>query len=1036
MKNKILFFLLFGTFNLLNAQTKVSGTVTDSNGVTLPGVNISSKNSTINVSTDINGKYLISVSENSTLVFSFIGFSTQEIKVSGKTVINVKLVESSQKLDEIVVIGYGTQKKKDVNSSVSSIGSKDIANLKQVSVDQMLQGKLAGVSVTNSSGQPGAAASVKVRGATSINGTNEPLYIIDGVPISGDATGSSTSGRPIAGNDFSSTGGSGSVAVSAISFLNPNDIETIDVLKDASATAIYGSRGANGVIIITTKSGKKGTGKISYEGTTSVSSIYKYLDVLDLQQYAVYQNNLSALFGAQPRAEFAHPELLGKGTDWQKEVYQTALSHSHQISFSGSNDNTNYYLSTNFLNQEGIILNTGLKRYTLRVNLDSKIKSWLKVGTNITSGISNEKYTVNQSFQGLIGNTLLQSPDMPVRNLDGSFAAPPSSDQNVNYFNPVAEALTKKHNLVRKNFLGNVFAEVDLFKGLKYRVEIAANTEFSENTEFNPQYDRGTQSNATADLFERRQNWYSINAKNLLTYDFGFSKHKFTILLGQEALDSHWEGILGEGHGFKTNDTFGLNLADDTSVTSYKGSSSINSYFGRLLYDFDGRYSLSASIRRDQSSKFDPKGNSQTGYFPSIAASWKVSNEKFMDWLPESISNLKFRAGYGETGNQQIPNNRYSSLLTVYNLPANMNNPELKWEAMQQTNFGVDLTLFNKFNLAFDWYNKKSKDFLFKKPLSTILTGQHGNDDASQYGGIDSPWSNLGSMQNRGFDIAVSYDSKTEIVNWTSNLVFSHYANELLSLADGLSNITRDANLNGYQPFTVTNTVIGQPIGAFYGYKTNGLYRTPQDLVGAPTFNGDVVQLGDVRYIDMNGDGNITDADRTSIGNANPKFTYGFTNTFKYKNVDLSIFIQGSVGNDILNLTRRNGVENASLYKNALVEAMDYWTPSNPDAVNPRPIFGTSNYNIEISDRFVEKGDYARLQNITIGYSIPSSLASKMKLSRFRVYLSAQNIYTLTDYSGYDPEIGSFNQDVLLSGIDNGRYPTPKVFSFGVNLDF
>lgn len=892
------------------------------------------------------------------------------------------------------------------------------------------------MSVTNSSGQPGAATSVKVRGATSINGTNEPLYIIDGVPISGDATGKSTSGRPIAGGDFSSTGGSGSVAVSPISFLNPSDIETIDVLKDASATAIYGSRGANGVIIITTKSGKKGAGKVSYEGYTSVSNIYKFLDVMDLQQYARYQNELSALFNIRQRGEFAHPELLGKGTDWQKEVYRTAVTQSHQLSFSGAKDNLNYYVSGNFLDQGGVIINTGLKRYTSRVNLDAKIKPWLKIGANITGGISNENYTVNQSFQGLIANTLLQSPDMPVRNLDGSFAAPPSNDQNVNYFNPVAEALTKKHKLVRKNFLGNVYSEAEILKGLKYRFELSANTEFSENTEFNPQYNRGTQSNQDADLYERRQNWYSINVKNLLTYDFGFDKHKFTVLLGQEALDSHWEGILGEGHGFKTNDIYGLNLAEKSLVTSYKGSSSLSSYFSRLIYDFDGRYSISASIRRDQSSKFDPKGSNQIGYFPSVALSWKVTNEKFMEWLPENINNIKFRAGYGETGNQQIPNNLYSAQLTVYNLPANMPNPDLKWETMQQTNVGVDLTLFKKLNISFDWYNKKSKDFLFMVPLPTYLTGQNGNDSASQYGGIDAPWSNIGSMQNRGYDISISYDKSGENFTWNSSLIFSHYTNKLLSLVDALDGIPRNASLNGYQPFPVTYTVIGQPIGTFFGYKTAGVYRTAADLVNAPTQWGSAPVLGDVKYVDVNGDGNITDKDRTMIGNPHPKFTFGFTNTFKYKNVDMSIFIQGSVGNDVLNLTRRNGIENASTFKNALVEALDYWSPDNVNAKNPRPTFGTDNHNIEISDRFIEKGDYARLQNVTIGYTLSSDFAAKLKLTRFRIYVSGQNLYTLTNYSGYDPEIGSFNQDVLLTGVDNGRYPSPRVFTFGVNLDF
>ena len=938
------------------------------------------------------------------------------------------------KIDEVVMIGYGAQKKTDINSAVSSIKSKDIQDLKQVSVDQMLQGKVAGVSVTNGNGQPGAAASVRVRGTTSISSSNEPLYIIDGVPISGDATNSSTTGRPIAGNDTSATGGSGNAAVSPLTFLNPNDIESIDVLKDASATAIYGSRGANGVIIITTKSGKKGAGKISYEGYTSVSSIYKYLDVMNLQQYARYQNQLSELFNLQPRPEFAHPELLGNGTNWQKAIYKTAFSQSHQLSFSGGKDNTTFYISANYLNQEGNIINTGLKRYTFRTNVDSQVNNWLKVGTNVTGGVSNENFTVNQSYNGLISNTLLQAPDMPIYNFDGSYASPPAG-QNVNYFNPVAEALTNTNKLIRKNFLGNLYAEAKITKGLKYRMELSANTEFSENTEFHPSYDRGSQFNLIADLYVRNQDWYSVNFKNLLTYDFSLGKNKFTILAGQEAQDVHYKGFSSIGQGFKSNDVYGLNLADDVTTTSFQGSNSLSSLFGRIIYDFDGRYSLTASIRADRSSKFDPEadnGKKQLGYFPAVSASWRVTKEKFMEWIPSNIiSNIRFRGGYGETGNQNIPNNRYTSLLTIYNLVGNLSNKNLKWESMQQTNIGVDLTLLKRLNIALDWYNKKSKDFLFQAPLPSYVTG-----GANYYGGIDAMYSNIGSMVNRGIDLNISYETKGEKFNWTSNLVVSRYRNKLLSLADGLSDINTQVNLNGYLPMVATNTLIGEPVGVFWGYKTNDLYRTADQLNNAPTQFGTAPKLGDVRYVDVNGDGKINESDMTIIGNPHPDFTFGFTNTFRYKNVDLSVFVQGSVGNDILNLTKRNGTMNSQLYQNQLVGALDYWTPNNPNASLPRPVADNNSTNLLISDRFVEKGDYLRIQNVTLGYTVSPTFASQLKLTRFRIYVSAQNLFTITKYSGYDPEIGSFNQNVLLTGVDNGRYPSPRTFNFGVNLDF
>ncbi|WP_243388990.1 SusC/RagA family TonB-linked outer membrane protein [Flavobacterium aurantiibacter] len=766
--------MFFGCIATAFSQSQISGTVTDNKGLGMPAVSIAVKGTTNGVMTDLDGNFKINAKPTDVLVFSFIGFKTKEITVGDRQKIVVQLEESAENLEEVVLIGYGSVKRNDVNSSVSSIKGRDIADLKQTSVDQMLQGKLAGVSVTNGSGQPGAAANVRVRGVTSISGTNEPLYVIDGVQITGDATGKATSGRPIAGNDFGSSGGSGAVAASPLSLINPNDIESIDVLKDASATAIYGSRGSNGVIIITTKSGRKGTGKISYENSTWITSISKELDVMNLQQYARHQNRLAEVFGQPLRAEFAFPELLGDGTDWQGEVYRTARVISHNLSFSGGKDGTNYYLSGGYLNQEGVIIGSGYKRYTARINVDSRVKDWLKVGANVNAGISNENITVNQSFVGLITNTLLQAPDIPVRTLDGDFAAPPAG-QNVAYFNPVAEALIKDNKLIRKNFMGSAFAEITLAKGLRYRIDGNANTEFSENTEFTPSYDRGSQVNLTADLIERRQNWYATNISNTLTYDFSLGSHRFTLLAGQEANDSHWEGILANAEGFQTNDIYGLNLSDPDlrQVTSYKGSQSLVSYFGRIMYDYKDKYSFTASIRQDQSSKFDPTTDNQKGYFPAVALGWKVSNESFMQPLRKYVDNIKIRLGYGETGNQQIPNNAYSAQLGPQSdsfLISNFNNPNLVWESMRQTNAGLDFTTINsRLSVSIDYYKKLSDGFLFVVPLPFYLTG----GDAFN-GGISAPYSNIGEVQNVGYDITVNFDlkSKTDF-NWTSNLVFS-----------------------------------------------------------------------------------------------------------------------------------------------------------------------------------------------------------------------------------------------------------------------
>lgn len=933
----------------------------------------------------------------------------------------------TKQIEEVVMIGYGTQKKSDVNSSVSSIKTKDIQDLKQISIDQMIQGKVAGVAVSNGSGQAGSAASVRIRGNTSISGTNEPLYVIDGVPISGDATGQSMGGKPIAGGTFGTTGGS--VAVSPISFLNPNDIESVDVLKDASATAIYGSRGANGVVIITTKSGKKGTGKISYDTYMSTSSVYKKVDLMNLSQYAVYQNKLADLVGLERRPEFAHPSLLGQGTKWQDEIFRTVISQSHQISFSGGKDNTSYYVSGSYLDQPGVLIGTEYKRYTFKVNFDTQVKDWLRIGTNISAGISNERYAINQSFTGVLTNLLLQAPDMPVYNADGTFAAPPEG-QNISGFNPVAEALEKENKLIRKNFVGNFYGEAKLAKGLKYRMEISAATEFSENTEFSPYYDRGTQFNLKADLTERRQNWYSINIKNLLTYDLSLDKHKFTFLLGQEAIDTHWEGVTGVGEGFKSNDIYSLALAEDIkSMDQYKGQQSIFSLLGRVIYDFDNRYSLSASLRRDVSSKFDPDiyGN-QVGYFPSVAASWKVTNESFMQWLPSSISNIKLRGGYGETGNQQIPNNTYTALLTKYYLLKNYQNPDLKWETMQQVNLGLDFTLFKNFNFTVDWYNKTSKDLLLQVALPDYITG-----GADWEGGVNSPYRNVGSIRNTGIDLSVSYNLRAGDFSWNPSLVVSHYKTNILDLSVSQSLIQTIYTGSDLGNEIVTNSLVGGPLGVYWGYKTDGLFQTA-DQITYQQF-GVTPGLGDVKYVDVNGDGKIDANDLTKIGDPNPDFTFGFTNSFKYKNIDLSFFLQGSVGNDVMNMSRKNGMRGYGLYVNQYADAANFWTPENTNTDVPR-IAASAGNNQKMSDRFIEDGTYVRLQNVTLGYSISPDFLQKIKVSRLRLYLSAQNLYTWTKYTGYDPEIGSFNQNALLTGIDNGRYPSPRTFSFGLNVDF
>ncbi|WP_348798736.1 SusC/RagA family TonB-linked outer membrane protein [Flavobacterium adhaerens] len=1035
----ILFLLL--SCNFIVAQTKVQGVVSDDKGMTIPGANIQVVGSSKTVSSDFDGKYSIDVPANATLSFSFIGYTVQRIPVEGRTTINVVLRSSAEDLREVLVnVGYRSVKKKDLTGAISTVGAKDIADSPQVAVDQLLQGRAAGVQVTNNSGQPGGSVSVKIRGTTSISGTNEPLYIVDGIPISGDATNTNTGGSIVTGYLGANTG---NVTSSPIAFLNPNDIETMDILKDASATAIYGSRASNGVVIITTKRGKKGTGKITYDSFFSVQNVTKLLDTMTLSQYAVQQNALAAVYGVTPRDEFAVPSVLGDGTNWQDEIYKTAVMSNHQLSFSGSKEGTSYYISGGYVNQEGIVIGSGFKRYNFKANVDSKIKDWLTVGVSIGAGITNEDITINGASNGIISTSILSTPDVAVRDTDGNYAGPPADGSIGVWINPVASALMNTNELNKKNFLGNFYANFRLAKGLEYRFDFGGSTNIDNFESFEPTYTWGAAVRETNQLIERANNWYGINVKNVLTYKLDLGEHHLNFLAGQEANDSHWFGNSQSVADLLSNDIHSISLGDPDTLTAseYKGSSALYSFFGSFNYDYNNRYGLQATMRADGSSNFGD--GEKWGYFPSFSGYWKLSNESFMEGTKKYIDNIKFRAGYGETGNQNIGGAGYMSTVRAIKSALgnfftvnNIANPGLTWETSAQTNFGLDFSLFNsKLNATFDVYRKQSEGFLFVLPLPYYVTG---TDDYQ--GGLGAPKVNLGSLRNQGFEMTLDYNEKFgDNFSWKSKVIFATNKNKLLELQDNFD-LTKDVLLNDYTTKAVTKTIVGQPVGQFYGYQAVGIIRTNEQLANAPIpFTGNKAvksQLGDIEYVDQNKDGLIDDKDLTYIGNPQPKFTYGFNNTFNYKNVDLGIFLQGSYGNKVMNLTRRAGTKNQRLYENQLAEAVDFWTPDNIDAKYPRPDGTDGHPNIAISDRYVEDGSYLRIQQMTLGYNLPSDVISKASMSKLRFYVGVQNLYTFTKYTGYDPEVGSYNQDALLSGIDSGRYPTNRTFTFGLNLEF
>ncbi|WP_303315389.1 TonB-dependent receptor [Flavivirga abyssicola] len=1004
------------------AQSNVSGTVKDTNKLPLPGVNVLVKGTGKGVVTDFDGAFSITVSDSDVLIFSYMGYVNQEVNVNGRRSIDIIMKEDIESLDEVVVIGYGSQLKEDISGAVATVEVEDLQTIPQVSVDQMIQGRASGVSVTTNSGQPGAAVSVRIRGVNSISGSSEPLYIIDGVPVPGESVDGGTS---------------------PLNSINQNDIESVNILKDASATAIYGSRGSNGVVIITTKRGKKSKGTVSYNSFIAIQEPTNIIDVLTLPEYAELQNAINDIYGIDPIVEYTRPELLGEGTNWQQEIFDNAPMESHQISFQGGKEGLNYFISAGHLEQEGTVIASGFNRSTVRANVDAKISDKIKVGVNVTASRVNEKITLNGRSDGIIGLSLLNNPAIAVFNPDGSFAGPSLSD-DFRTENPIAKALSLRNNLRRNRILGNIYAEVKIAKNLTYRTEFGGDFGTTLNSQFTPRYSYGEieVENNTLSVANNYNDFWII--KNFLTYSNTFNgKHDLTVLLGAESQEASFGGVTSTDGNFVGNDfpILGTGDADDNS-TQFKGSQALESYFGRAIYSFDNKYSVTASLRADGSSKF-AAGN-KWGYFPSISGAWKLSNEPFMQGV-DAIQNIKIYGGYGEVGNQNIPNFAYGSRLNPVNtglgtgfLVTNFANPDLTWESSTQTNIGVDFSLFDrKLNASVELYEKVSKDFLYQFASTNFITG------GMAPGAIQAPWVNLGEMVNKGIDVTLNYSTdRSKDFSWNSSLTVSHYKNEVTDLGNvpkinGAMNI----NYDGQQNITITRA--GDPLGLFYGLEVEGIFRSVDDFEGAAIQYGRPFEdalfattwLGDIKFKDQNNDGVIDDNDRTIIGNPHPDFTFGFQNSFKYKSFDLSVFLQGSYGNDVFNGIGRLLTAGNRTYTNQLSSVLDYWSVDNPDATAPR-LARNDTRNIEISDRYIEDGSYLRIQNVTLGYTLNSKITDKIGLTMLKVYGSIQNLYTFTDYSGYDPEIGSFNQNTLLTGIDAGRYPSPRTYTFGVNVEF
>lgn len=1037
--------LLFLCMSVMTAQAQtntVKGTVNGSDGPVI-GATVKVKGSSTGVVTDYDGNYTIKVKPGDVLTFSYLGMSTKEVKVGKQSKIDVTLVEDDKLLDEVVVVGYGKMKRSDLTGSVVSVNSKAIEKSVPTSVDQVLQGRAAGVQIQANTGTPGGSSTIRIRGTNSLNATSQPIFVIDGIII--DSSGSDD------GNS------------NPLASINPSDIVSMDVLKDASATAIYGSRASNGVIMITTKRGSSSEASITYDGYVGWQAMPGKLDVMNLQQYAQHYKDITDA-GIKPASStWIRGDLMGEGTDWQDELYSKALMTSHNVSMSGGSKEMTYAISAGYLDQDGIAIGSSFRRLTLRGNIDANIKKWLKGGINFSLADSKQN---TASTYNIIMTALTSQPSVAVHNPSGGYDGP---DDQWMPDNPVALAeITDNHNK-KTNFRINTYLEATLFKGLTFKTELSADYNFNNYYYYQPDYQFGVKTN---DI--RSGRWTKTNTKywswrNILTYNEAFGKHNINVMLGQEMSHNRWETQVSTTTGYLSNSATDISAGnyDDSRTTGYQNANSLFSYFGRAFYNYDDRYMLTATLRRDGSSKFAK--NNRWGWFPSAALAWRVSNESFLKdvkWL----DNLKLRLGWGTTGNQNVEDWAYTAMLANYTTPwgvgvlnANNANPDLKWETTYSTNIGIDFTILDgRVEFIADWYYKKTKDLLLKLDLPAFL----GSGAGSGYGTASNPWGNVGSLRNTGFEFTlntVNVDYKG--FQWRSNVVMSINRNKVLSLDTETGTLPQTLQI-GSETATVTNTIVGQPIGQFWGYKVIGRFDSPEDFyykdadgnikqVALPegsTIGKNDTWLGDYIFADLNGDGVINNDDQTFIGNPEPKFTWGFGNTFSYKGFDLTIQFSGSYGNKLLNYGRRS-LEVSGATSNLLTSVLDYARvekidPNGPDdfrnyyVVNTgstQPRLYTSsgkNRNDRVSDAYIEDGSYIRLQNISFSYTFPKAWMKKLYIQNLKLYCNLQNLHTWTKYKGYDPEVGSLWGNTLMNGIDYGRYPSPRIYTFGLNVTF
>jgi TonB-linked SusC/RagA family outer membrane protein len=1031
LKKLILPFLFLFT-TIVQAQNKtVTGRVVDEKGGAISGVSVSVKGSRTGTTSGATGNFSINVSDAAVLTFSYVGFETTEVAVAGKTSVEVTLKQSEKTEEAVVVVGYGTQRKSVVTGAISSVRAKDLENIPNGRVEQALQGRVSGVTILQNSGQPGSQSTIRIRGITTFGGGNDPLWVIDGIVVDNGGIG----------------------------FLNQSDIESIEVLKDASSAAIYGTRAATGVILVTTKKGKAGKISASYNGFYGGSAPAKVLKLLNATQYAALLNERSVAGGGS--VVFPDLSIYGTGTDWQKEIFSNdAHRFSHELSLSGGNDKSTFYVSFGMQDQEGIVAKeiSNFTKKSIRLNSTHKISKRFTFGQTV--GYTHQKGVglgnTNSEYGGPLSSAINLDPITPVVVTDPLIAnAAPYSinpvfrDANGNPYgissivgqemtNPLAYIKTRLGQYNWSNdFIGNAYLEVDVTKEIKIKSSVGAKLAFWGDQGFTPVFFLSATNRTSQNSYSKsNNNSYNWNIENIITYSKKINDHNFSLLLGQGAYVQN----IGGGSALTLfnlpitsykDASFGFDIpqANRTSGAWDFTEHKLSSLFARLNYNFQEKYLFTGIIRRDGSSRFGI--NNKYGTFPSFSAGWVVNRENF--WPSNNIVNtLKIRGGYGIVGNDAISDFGYlatvaggfnysignTGAITTGYAPTSLDNPDLRWEETSQANIGFDAQLIKTLNLTVDFYKKKTSGIL--RPIT--IPG---------YVGVSSsPVSNIADMENTGVEVELGYRKRFGQLNFSANGNISYLKNKVTYVAPDANSIGGDA---GFQSMgNVTITKVGLPYNSFYGFQTAGIFQNMSEINNNKNSAGGLIQPnarpGDFRWADINGDGSITNADKTFLGSNIPKYTFGLTVNLDYKGFDFMVFGQGAAGNKIFQGLRRLDIGNA----NYQTKALSRWTGEGTSNTYPRLTSNDANGNFgNMSDFYLEKGDYARIKVVQLGYTLPEKLYSKIGASRLRIYVTAENLFTLTDYTGYDPEIGGG-----VFGIDKGVYPQARSFIAGVQLQF